>query len=282
MEIFFNELSISPSVNSIDLAREKITALLQTMKTLKNFDFNVLRTHDNFYAEDLGCNYTFSSFLNDPDVSNTQKLLLRTIVKNPFIADEDSLEAEMFITNRFEALNHLGSPKSPEGLSISFVHEVPTLSLSGYPFWESNFLTLNVTNSIDNSTSTEKVINISSPTFTQTNQEFIDWIKSLTTEIQLNSYENIIKVFPIAKYEFDPRAINEIISWYYDDKRFIVRIKKLIEDIREFPFVGGIGLTENLGGGNGSKRIVKKDRVVYTVFDTKIKIHSCKKHYDDK
>jgi toxin YoeB len=282
MEIFLNELSALPLVNSTILARKKVITLLETMKKLKEFNFNILRTHDNFYGEDLGCQYTFSSFINDMDVSTSQKLLLRTLVKNPFIADDDSLEAESFITSNFETVDYTGNLISPEGIAISYVHGVPTVSLSGFPFWESDFLNLKVTDMISNVGSNEQIINISIPESTEKNQEFLDWIKSITLQTQLNSYENIIKIFPSDKYHFDARAINEMISWYYDDKRYLLRIRNLIENIRQAPFVGGIGLTENLGGGQGSKRIVKKDRVVYTVLDNKIIIHSCKKHYDDK
>lgn len=282
MEIFFNELSIYPAVNSINLAREKITTLLETMKTLKEFDFNVLRTHDNFYGDDLGCDYTFSSYINDPEISTVHKLLLRTLVKNPFIADEETLEAEMFILNRFETLTHSGNITLPAGIAISYVHEVPTVSLSGFPLWNNDFLTLKVINDVNNNTSTEEVTNISNPDSIKTNQHFINWIESINTQPQLNTRDNIIKTFPEDQFEFDSRAISDIISWYYDDKRFLIRIKNLIEDIRQSPFVGGIGLTENLGGGKGSKRIVKKDRIVYTVLDKKIIIHSCKKHYNDK
>lgn len=281
MEIFFNELSILPTVDSIDLARKKITTLLETMKSLKEFDFNVLRTHDIFYGQVVGADYSFSSFINDPEVSNVQKLLLRTIVKNPFIADEDSFEAEMFIVNQFETNDYSGNLTSPEGIAISFVHEVPTISLAGFSLWDSDSIPLKVINTTTNSSSYENIINLSN-TKSINNQNFTDWIKSITVDVQLNSYENIIKTFPLDKYDFDARAINEIISWYYDDKRYIVRIKNLIENIREAPFVGGIGLTENLGGGQGSKRIVQKDRVVYTVLNKKIIIHSCRKHYSDK
>ena len=281
MEIYFNELSVLPQSISVTEARNKIITLIQTMKALKEFDFNILRTHNNFYSEDLGLGYTFSSFVNDPEVTNSLKLLLRSIIKNPFIADEDSNEAEMFIVNQFETNDHLGNPTSPEGIAISYVCDVPTISITGFPLWDSDSIPLKVTNTVTNSSSDENVINISNAK-SVLNPNFTYWIKSITIDIQLNTYENIIKIFPQDKYEFDARAINEIISWYYDDKRYIVRIKNLIENIRKAPFVGGIGLTENLGGGQGSKRIVKKDRVVYTVLDKKIIIHSCKKHYSDK
>lgn len=54
MEIYFNELSILPQCVNDDDARQKVYTLLETMKALRQHDFNVLRTHDDFYAEDLG------------------------------------------------------------------------------------------------------------------------------------------------------------------------------------------------------------------------------------
>lgn len=281
MEIYFNELSLLPQSISIEESRDKIVTLIQTMKALKEYDFTILRSHDNFYSEDLGSGYTCSKFVNDLNVPDNLRILLLSVVKNPFIADEDSNEAEMFVVNKFESINHEGGIVSPEGIAISYVCEVPTISFSGYPLWNNESIFLKVYNTGLNTYDEHNIINLSTKESLQ-NNNFKEWIKNVTVDIQLNSYDNIIKHFPVDKYEFDSRAISEIIAWYYDDKRYIIKIKKLIEDIRNAPFVGGYGLTENLGGGKGSKRIVKKDRVVYTVLDEKIIIHSCRKHYDDK
>lgn len=283
MEIYFNELSVLPNCLNNDDARDKIITMLETMKALKEFDFNILRTHDNFYAEELFNGYSFSSFIIDPQVKDNLKLLLRSIVKNPFIADDDSQEAEMFISNQFQTLDHTGIMTSPEGIAISYVCEMPTISISGFPLWDSNTLSLNVIDTVSNSTSINDIINISTPN-SLTNQIFLDWIKSITEEVKLNSYDNIIKMFPIEKFEFEQRAIDDILTWFYDDKRFIVKIIKLINDIENNPFVGGFGLTETLGGtgGRASKRIVKKDRVIYTYTQEKITIHQCRGHYNDK
>ncbi len=101
--------------------------------------------------------------------------------------------------------------------------------------------------------------------------------------IQLNCEANIALVFSPDKFEFDTRAVNELLSWYHDDKRFIIRVKELIMDIVNNPFKGGKGHTEPLGstGGRASKRIIKKDRIVYTYTKEKITIHQCRGHYDD-
>lgn len=283
MEIYFNELSVMPKCLNDAEARDKIINMLETMKALKDYDFNVLRTHDNFYAEELFNGYSFSSFIIDPVVKDNLKLLLRSIVKNPFIADDDSQEAEMFISNQFETFDHTGIMTTPEGIAISYVCEMPTISISGFPLWDSNLISLYVTDTISNTTIINDIINISSPN-SLSNNEFLNWIKSITEEVKLNSYENIIKMFPAEKFEFDQRAIDDILTWYYDDKRFILKIIKLLNDIENNPFVGGFGLTEPLSGSGGrsSKRIVKKDRVIYTYTKEKITIHQCRGHYNDK
>lgn len=279
MEIYFNELSIKPTAQTVEESKERVFELLRVMQLLRQNDINVLRTYEGFYAEDLGCNYSFSSFLNDVTVKRDLKILLQSIIKNPCIPEIDSYEAEMFVNTKYETKNHLAQYVSPEGIAISFINIVPTLSLIDFHYWQNTTLELRV---YDNNAlpTVENVLNISSLISFQSN-DFIEWVKSITVEIDLNSYENIIKVFPEDKYEFDTKAIDDIISWFYDDKRFLVRIKELIEDISENPFTGGKGKTETLtgGGGKASKRIIKKDRIIYTYTKEKIYIHQCREHY---
>ena len=281
MEIYFNELSILPQCVDDDTARQKVFTLLETMKSLKEHDFNVLRTHDNFYAEDLGNGYTFSTFINDPDVKKDIKILLRSIIKNPFIPSEDSYEAEAFINNKFETKNHLGNVVSPEGLAVAYVNALPTLSLTGCAYWENSTLYLRITDSETNESLSENILNLFSPQ-SLNNNEFIEWIKSITVEIELSSTENIVKLFTPEKYQFDQRAISDILSWFYDDKRFLIRIKNLLNDIIKNPYSGGLGKTERLSeGGKASKRIIKKDRIVYSIAKEIITIHQCRGHYND-
>ena len=282
MEIYFNELSIQPNAQTVDASREKVMELLAVMKQLRLYGINVLRTFERFYAEDLGCNYSFSTFLNDNKVKRDFKTLLTSIIKNPCIPDTDSYEAEMFINTQYNTLNHLAQQEAPEGIAISFINNVPTLSLIDFPHWQCPILQLNIFSTNDNTTRIVDVLNISSLTSLQSN-EFNKWIKSITEEIKLNSHENIIKEFPVDKYEFDKKAIDDIISWFYDDKRFLIRIKELIENISINRFTGGKGKTETLigTGGKSSKRITKKDRIIYTYTQDKIFIHQCRGHYND-
>jgi toxin YoeB len=253
------------------------------MKILRDFDINIMRTHNGFYAEQISDDYTFGSFFGDTSVSIDLKLLLRTIVANPFIEDDDSYEAEQFVTNSFTTKDHENQDVNPEGLASAFVFNSPTISLSSHSHWRNNSLLINVSsNDVPTSTSQYKILNLySTDCVNQT--PFQDWLSYLNPPIELNSEINIYKVFPPDKFQFDNRAIQDIISWFYDDKRYLIRVKELLEDIPKNPFIGGIGKTESLGGtgGKASKRIVKKDRIVYTYTQGKIIIHQCRGHYDD-
>lgn len=280
MEIFFNELSILPQCIDDQSARQKIITLLETMKLLKKHNFNKIRTHENFYAEDLGNGYTFSRFITDPHVSSEIKLLLLSIIENPYIPSDESYEAEVFINHSFETTDHLGNVVLPEGLAVAYVNSLPTLSLTGCPVWEKPTLSLKITDSVSQISVKENIINLSNSRSLGSN-EFSEWIKSITVEIELNSQVNIEKLFPPPRYQFENKAISDILSWFYDDKRYLVRIKELLEDIVEHPFVGGKGKTELLSeGGKVSKRIVRKDRIVYSITKEKITIHQCKGHYN--
>jgi Txe/YoeB family toxin of toxin-antitoxin system len=282
MEIYFNELSIQPNTQTVEASKEKVMELLSVMKQLRQYDINILRTFEGFYAEDLGSNYSFSSFLNDDTVKRDLKILVQSIIRNPCIPEVDSYEAEMFVNTKYDTLNHLTQYVAPEGIAISYINNVPVLSLIDFPYWQNSTLQLRIHNTNTNAPNLEDVLNISSLASLQSN-EFVEWIKSITEIVGLNSYENILKIFPSEKYEFDAKAIEDIISWFYDDKRFLVRVKELIEDININPFTGGKGKTETLSGtgGRASKRIVKKDRIVYTYTSDKIHIHQCRGHYND-
>lgn len=281
MEVFFNELSLVPSCSNRDEARNKVLILLDTMKALNDHDFNILRTHNNFYADDLGCGYTFSDFINDPNVSGIKRLLLRTIVRNPFIADDESYEAEAFVLNSFQTLDTTNKPTSPEGIAAAHVSGSHTVSLTGHAQWETDIINLDVTNA-QGQTTVESVINFYNVA-SVSSKVYTDWVQTLSAGLQLNSAANISQVFPASQFEFESRAVEDILFWFYNDKRYLIKIRDLINDIHLYPFKGGKGHTETLGstGGKASKRIVKKDRIVYTYTQQKITIHQCRGHYDD-
>lgn len=284
MEVFYNELSSRPLADNNDEAKSRVLGLLNTMKSLRHFDINIMRTHNGFYAEQISDDYTFGSFFGDTSVSMDLKLLLRTIVANPFIEDDDSYEAEQFVTNAFTTKNHENQDVNPEGLASAFVFNSPSFSLSSHPHWRTNILHLSITNAdVPKTTTQVEILNLYS-TVCVNQPAFQSWLSYLNPPIELNSEKNIYKVFSPEQFQFESKAIQDITSWFYDDKRFLIRVKELLEDIPQNPFKGGKGKTEPLSGtgGRASKRIIKKDRVVYTYTEGKIIIHQCRGHYDDK
>lgn len=65
------------------------------------------------------------------------------------------------------------------------------------------------------------------------------------------------------------------------NKKKLKRINRLITDMQRHPFEG-LGKPEGLRGnlsGYCSRRIDAKDRLIYTYFDGRLTIYSCKDHY---
>jgi len=81
------------------------------------------------------------------------------------------------------------------------------------------------------------------------------------------------------RIEFHPDAETQYQSWKTSDLRYAKKIDELLEDIVSNPF-SGLGKPEQLKGGMGwSRRISKKDRLVYDVVEDLVIIYACCGHY---
>ena len=81
--------------------------------------------------------------------------------------------------------------------------------------------------------------------------------------------------------EFDAAALEDFAWWVQHDRKKALRIIRLIQDTHKDPF-GGIGKPEPLKhelAGCWSKRIDEEHRLVYQVFDNKIRVLACRYHY---
>jgi toxin YoeB len=276
MEVYFNELSVCPKSNTIIEAQNNVTILLTALNELRKHDIRVMRTHDNFFAEELSDGYTFSDFVIDNDVSRDLRILLQSIAKSPFLK-KDSEEEESFILTTFKSESHIGEKVAVEGIASAYLNNSPTVSIPSCDAWRKDSLDLFVESTIGTSYNT-------SVTNFWNEESVLNWLLSIIETLPLNTIDNIKRVFSEDKFKFDQQAIDELIAWYYDDERYQNKIRDLIFDIPSHPFVGGIGFTEVLRdeGGKASKRIVKKDRIVYTYSTDLIIIHQCEGHYKDK
>ncbi len=81
--------------------------------------------------------------------------------------------------------------------------------------------------------------------------------------------------------EFDAYALEDLTWWVSEDRKKALRVLRLLQETQRDPF-GGIGKPEPLKhelAGCWSKRIDQEHRLVYQVFDEKIRVLACRYHY---
>ena len=86
----------------------------------------------------------------------------------------------------------------------------------------------------------------------------------------------------VRSLEFDPNALDDLAWWIQQDRKKALRIIRLVQETQSDPF-GGIGKPEPLKhelAGCWSKRIDGEHRLVYQVFDDKIRLLACRYHYE--
>ena len=85
------------------------------------------------------------------------------------------------------------------------------------------------------------------------------------------------------KILFSEQAWSDYLYWQSTDKRMIKKINTLLKDIARHPNKG-LGKPEVLKhdlAGLWSRRIDQEHRLVYKAGDEKLKVYSCRFHYDD-
>jgi toxin YoeB len=85
----------------------------------------------------------------------------------------------------------------------------------------------------------------------------------------------------VKSLEFDPDAFADLAWWIQKDRKTALQIVKLIKATQRDPF-RGIGQPEQLRhelSGCWSRRINREHRLVYQVFEDKIRILACRFHY---
>ena len=81
--------------------------------------------------------------------------------------------------------------------------------------------------------------------------------------------------------EFDPNGFEDLAWWIEKDRKKAPKIVKVIKEAQRRPFEG-TGKPESLKhelSGCWSRRIDREHRLVYQVFDDKIRILACRYHY---
>jgi toxin YoeB len=85
----------------------------------------------------------------------------------------------------------------------------------------------------------------------------------------------------VRNLEFDPDGFEDLAWWIEKDRSKALKIIKLIRELQRDPFTGA-GQPEMLKhdlSGYWSRRIDREHRLIYQVFDDKIRIVACRYHY---
>jgi len=85
----------------------------------------------------------------------------------------------------------------------------------------------------------------------------------------------------VRSLKFDTAALEDLTWWVRKDHKKALRLLRLIQETQSDLF-GGIGKPEPLKhdlAGCWSKRIDQEHRLVYQVFDEKIRVLACRYHY---
>ncbi|NLL36480.1 MAG: Txe/YoeB family addiction module toxin [Fretibacterium sp.] len=82
---------------------------------------------------------------------------------------------------------------------------------------------------------------------------------------------------------FSPTAFEDFLYWAQNDRKTLAKIKALISDIHRNGLMEGLGKPEKLLGqpGEYSRRITSEHRLVYRLDGERLKILSCRGHYQD-
>lgn len=85
------------------------------------------------------------------------------------------------------------------------------------------------------------------------------------------------------KITFSEDAWEDYLYWQNQDKKTLKKINSLLQSILRSPFEGE-GKPESLKNktGDWSRRINKKDRLVYRVENNTVIVKQCRNHYDDE
>ena len=81
---------------------------------------------------------------------------------------------------------------------------------------------------------------------------------------------------------FTENAWEDYVYWQKVDKKIIVKVNKLIQEIKRTPFAG-TGKPEPLKfdlTGYWSRRIDHEHRLVYQIVEHELRVYSCRFHYD--
>jgi len=281
MDMVFNELSVEPLVKCEEEAIHRVIQFIDTFKNRPSEIFNKIRF-------DVGANC--SDIISQIQVSKDHTLadcrdilfsakhtriyaeLLLSLARRP-VFDDNSKEEYEYVSKTYSIIKE-EKKIGVIGLASAHLNNTIGISFNSESFWKQYQFKLFIQN---DSELIEDVFCVSSPAHFN-EQAVIEWIRQNKLIQFLKDYD-LNKHFP--DFNFETKALNDIASWH-GNMNIIIRIYRLLQDIKIHPRIGGLGKTEALKNKVNiySKRIDQENRVVYFYSNNITTIIACKGHYE--
>lgn len=284
MHLVFNELSLFPLCDSLQVAEDQFSVLVDTFRKANGLvGFKKIMFPSSFSNYFVVEQVNVAQFIGGIKNKNLRELIL-SFFSPPYLDDLDAIELNAFYSGEYQVIGEACPTKEPPyGLPVAHIKSVPTISLNTHPFWENRQVSLARITSEGAQDEIFSVCNISRVSHLEAEEskfnEFDEWWAG-----RIESCDELCKFLRYEKYiaRFEEAFFSQLMEWKRNDEITYRHILRLMRDVEPHPFAGGLGKTENLKnlGKEAAKRISQRDRLSYSIENDQVLFIACKGHYD--
>lgn len=286
MQLVFNELSLLPIAESVQVAEINFRTMIATFKKAKEaVGFKNILFQKSMANQILVDDINFVQLLGMLESKNLRDTIF-SFLRPPYLDDLSESELDEFYLSEYQITDE-GCPTSeaPYGFPIAHIKSVPTISLNKHAFWSNLKINLIRIGTDDIENASFSVCNICQPEHIDS-QQFKDWI-SISLVDKIEDKDALGKYLGYTKYSayFGEDFFTQLMDWKVENPKLYKYTLALMKDVELHPFTGGMGQTENLKnrGKEASKRISNSypdgDRLSYTLENNVVTFIACKGHY---
>lgn len=179
MELALNEISLTPLLDDKYRAHERMLLFSKTVAEARQKGFRNIRTHISVNEIKLTNDYSIHNWLFDKEFPMENRSLFYDMFIQPFIKEEDEIEAKYIEANYYFEDTKNNIPKQEcLGLTSAYLSETLAISFQSSPAWLKNKVGIIIEKGVDNST--EKIHHVfSKECFGQ--NSIADFVESIST-----------------------------------------------------------------------------------------------------
>ena len=179
MELALNEISLTPMLDDKYKANDRMLLFSKAVAEARQKGFRNIRTHISANEISLTNDYSLHNWLFDKEFPADNRSLFYEMFIQPFIKEEDEIEAKYIEANYYFEDTENNIPKQEcLGLTSAYLSETLAISFQSSPAWLKNKLDIIIEKGID--TSTEEIHHVfSKECFGQ--NSIADFVESIST-----------------------------------------------------------------------------------------------------